>query len=121
MKPHVSTVLKTLLCVIGAWVLAPLSCDAQGTLTARSFIDLSDLSGALTDNSAVATVGGLASVPARLQCLKGVNPSGNSASITLNVQKASYGIYNPDTDSFDTVSMRSYNGCPTGPTISIKP
>jgi L-ascorbate oxidase len=61
------------------------------------------------------------SILARLQCLAGLNPLGNSASVTLTAKMGQYSIYNPDTNSFDNVSMRSYNGCPTGPTITIKP
>lgn len=97
------------------------SANAQTTSSLRSFSDLSDTTDAVADNTSVSTTGGLASILARLQCLAGLNPLGNSASVTLTVKKGAYGIYNPDTNSFDNVSMRSYNGCPTGPTITIKP
>src|SRR5258708_3755747 len=96
-------------------------CHAQSTLTERSFGDLSDTSDASRDNAAVAERGGLPSDLAPLHCFQALNPAGDSTAITLSVQKGSYGIYNPDTDSFDIVSLRSYNGCPFGPTISIKP
>jgi L-ascorbate oxidase len=95
--------------------------DAQSTTTLRSFSDLSDTVDATADNSSLATTDGLASILARLQCLAGLNPLGNSASVTLTAKMGQYSIYNPDTNSFDNVSMRSYNGCPSGPTITIKP
>ncbi|SDR50332.1 L-ascorbate oxidase [Paraburkholderia fungorum] len=94
---------------------------AQSTTTLRSFSDLSDTAAAVSDNSSTATTSGLASILARLQCLAGLNPLGNSASVTLTAKMGQYSIYNPDTNSFDNVLMRSYNGCPTGPTITIKP
>ncbi|MEX3984866.1 multicopper oxidase family protein [Paraburkholderia sp. EG287A] len=93
----------------------------QSTIALRSFPDLDDTADATTDNSSLSTTDGLASILARLQCLLPANPTGNSATVNLTVKKGSYGIYNPETNSFDTVSMRSYNGCPTGPTITIKP
>jgi L-ascorbate oxidase len=94
---------------------------AQSSATLRSFSDLGDSADATTDNSSVSTTDGLASIAARLQCLLPLNPLGNSATVNLTVKKGTYGIYNPETNLFDTVSMRSYNGCPTGPTITIKP
>jgi len=123
MKAHIGMVVRTGLAMLLTLVLVPTPGVAQSTtsLTARSFSDLSDDTDASTDNSAVSTAGSLSSILQRLQCLQGLNPSGNSGSVTLKVQKANYRLYNPSTDSFDTVSMRSYNGCPSGPTISIKP
>ncbi|GAB5096076.1 multicopper oxidase family protein [Caballeronia sp. HLA56] len=124
MKSLVRRFKSALPIVLLACAFAPAMSFAQSTsstLTTRSFDDLSDDSDTTADNTAVATPGGLASILARLQCLQGLNPSGNSASVTLSVQKGSYRIYNPSTNAFDTVSMRSYNGCPSGPTISIKP
>ena len=121
MKSHIRMVIRMVLAMLFAIALAPAVSVAQSTLTARSFDDLSDASDASTDNTAVSTPGSLLSILQRLQCLQGLNPSGNSSSITLKVQKGNYRIYNPSTDSFDNVMMRSYNGCPSGPTISIKP
>lgn len=95
--------------------------NAQSTASTRSFGDLDDSAAAATDNTSVSALNGLASVLQRLQCLSPLNPTGNSASVTLTVKKGTYGIYNPETNAFDNVSMRSYNGCPTGPTITIKP
>jgi L-ascorbate oxidase len=111
-----STVLATLLAL-----LAPTFAFAQANLNARSFTDLDDTSEASSDNSSVSTAGGLGSVLQRLSCAYGLNPGGNSASISLTAQMASYKIFNPSTNAYDQVSLRSYNGCPSGPTISIKP
>ncbi|MBW0449917.1 copper oxidase [bacterium M00.F.Ca.ET.228.01.1.1] len=94
---------------------------AQSSLDARSFDDLSDTPEASAENALSDASGGLGSKAERLQCLKGLNPSGNSGAVKLKVQMGTYRIYNPSTDAFDTVWMRSYNGCPTGPTISVKP
>ncbi|WP_244817736.1 multicopper oxidase family protein [Caballeronia sp. Lep1P3] len=121
MKNRIRMVVRAALAMLVALALAPALCVAQSTLTARSFDDLSDASDATADNTAVSTPGTLLSILQRLQCLSGLNPSGNSTSVTLKVQMGTYRIYNPSTDSFDNVSMRSYNGCPSGPTISIKP
>ncbi|WP_250455425.1 multicopper oxidase domain-containing protein [Caballeronia sp. ATUFL_M2_KS44] len=123
MKRPIRMVVSTGLVMLLALMLIPAPGVAQSTasLTARSFDDLSDASDASADNSAVATPGSLLSVLQRLQCVAGLNPSGNSASIMLKVQMGNYRIYNPSTDSFDSVTLRSYNGCPSGPTISIKP
>lgn len=101
--------------------LASMPSHAQTTLGDRSFSDLSDTSDATTENSISDTAGGLGSKAERQQCLSGLNPSGNNGAVKLKVQMGTYRIYNPSTDSFDTVWMRSYNGCPTGPTISVKP
>ncbi|MGI4985713.1 MAG: multicopper oxidase family protein [Janthinobacterium lividum] len=55
------------------------------------------------------------------RCAAGVNAGGTSTSLTLDAQYGSYKIYNPSTAAYDTVNLRGYNGCPTGPTISINP
>jgi L-ascorbate oxidase len=115
------TLCKRLTVVLFASMVLPALAHAQSTLSARSFTDLDDTSDASADNASVSTAGSLLSILQRLQCSFGLNPGGNSTSITLNVQKGSYRIYNPSTNAYDMVSMRSYNGCPTGPTISIKP
>ncbi|KND59555.1 putative multicopper oxidase [Candidatus Burkholderia verschuerenii] len=107
--------------VLFALLLLPAPGFAQANLNARSFTDLDDTSDASSDNSSVSTSGGLTSILQRLSCAYGLNPGGNSASISLSAQMASYRIFNPSTNAFDQVSMRSYNGCPSGPTISIKP
>ncbi|OLL28164.1 copper oxidase [Burkholderia sp. SRS-W-2-2016] len=109
----------TLIAVFSVSVAAT-AAHAQSTAATRSFGDLGDTSDALADNTAASATNGLASILQRLQCLLPLNPLGNSASVTLTVKKGVYGIYNPETNVYDTVSMRSYNGCPTGPTITIK-
>ncbi|HEX7936126.1 MAG TPA: multicopper oxidase domain-containing protein [Paraburkholderia sp.] len=121
MKKNIGMLMRKMLPALGVLALAPALAFAQTTLDARSFGDLSDTSGASAENSAVDTSGGLGSKAERLQCLNGLNPSGNSGAVKLKVQMGTYRIYNPSTDTFDTVWMRSYNGCPTGPTISVKP
>ncbi|VXB33219.1 L-ascorbate oxidase [Burkholderia sp. 8Y] len=102
-------------------VFVPALCSAQSTLNARSFTDVDDTADATAGNSAVSTAGSLVSILQRLQCASGLNPSGNSATVSLTAKMGSYKIFNPSTNVFDTVNMRSYNGCPSGPTISIKP
>jgi FtsP/CotA-like multicopper oxidase with cupredoxin domain len=92
---------------------------AQSNLRDRGFADLSDTAEALSDNAAE---GGFGRFGAQgLKCFKGLNATGNSSALTLSIGFARYQLYNPSTDSFDTVNMRSYNGCPFGPTISINP
>lgn len=94
---------------------------AQTTQSSQSFADLSDTTDAAADNASENTPGRLASVLTRLRCLTGYTIMRNTGSITLNVNMTTYKLYNPETSSYDTVNMRSYNGCPAGPTISIKP
>lgn len=57
------------------------------------------------------------------QCPRGIVPSisGNTVSVGLEVAYADYELYNPWTDSFDKVHLRSYNGCPTGPVVNVQP
>lgn len=57
------------------------------------------------------------------KCPRGVTPSrsGNTVSVGLEVAYADYALYNPWTDAFDPVHLRSYNGCPTGPVINVRP
>lgn len=57
------------------------------------------------------------------KCPRGLMPSrsGNTVSIGLEVAYADYELYNPWTDSFDKVHLRSYNGCPTGPVVNVEP
>ncbi len=112
--------LTLLLAAMLCSTLAPLTCQAQSAPAARSFVDLDDTSDAASDNAAASKAGGGASPAIQQQCLRGLNPTGNSASVMLKAQMGSYRIFNPDTNAFDTVNLRSYNGCPTGPTISVK-
>jgi L-ascorbate oxidase len=112
---------KTLISSCASLVLLPGLSHAQANLNARSFTDVDDTSDASSDNTAVSTANGLASIIQRLQCAAGLNALGNTASVSLTAQMATYQLYNPSTNAFDTVNMRSYNGCPVGPTISIKP
>lgn len=104
-----------------ALALGPALCIAQTNLSVRSFTDVDDTADATAGNSVVATTGSLSSILQRLQCAAGLNPLGNSATVPLTARMGNYKIYNPSTNQFDTVNMRSYNGCPSGPTISIKP
>lgn len=106
--------------LIFALAVMPGLCSAQANLNARSFTDVDDTADSTADNTVVSTSNGLASIIQRLQCAAGLNPSGNTASVSLTAQMATYQLYNPSTNAFDTVNMRSYNGCPVGPTISIK-
>ncbi|WP_329601729.1 multicopper oxidase family protein [Paraburkholderia antibiotica] len=94
---------------------------AQAVSAAQAFADLSATAEASADNTAENSTGGLASILARQRCLTGYTFDGSQASLGLNVNMTSYKLFNPDTNAFDTVSMRSYNGCPAGPTISVKP
>ncbi|MCY0386540.1 multicopper oxidase domain-containing protein [Robbsia sp. Bb-Pol-6] len=55
------------------------------------------------------------------RCASGDNPGGRSTSLLLDVQYGAYSLYNPATNAYDKVNLRSYNGCPMGPTVSINP
>jgi L-ascorbate oxidase len=121
MKTPLIQIARVFPALLFALVFAPALCFAQTTLTARSFTDVDDTADATGSNAAVSTPGSLLSILQRLQCSAGLNPLGNSASVSLTAKMGSYKIYNPSTNLFDTVNMRSYNGCPSGPTISIKP
>jgi len=76
---------------------------AQSSLDARSFDDLSDTPEASAENALSDASGGLGSKAERLQCLKGLNPSGNSGAVKLKVEMGTCRIYSPSTDAFDTV------------------
>ncbi|SAK82907.1 multicopper oxidase, type 3 [Caballeronia hypogeia] len=121
MKRNFRAIVRNASSTLCLFALAPALSYAQSTLSARSFGDLSDTSDAVTENGISSTAGGLGSKAERQQCLNGLNPSGNNGAVKLKVQMGTYRIYNPSTDTFDTVWMRSYNGCPTGPTISVRP
>ncbi|MGI4857695.1 MAG: multicopper oxidase family protein [Janthinobacterium lividum] len=87
----------------------------------QSFVDLSDRDAAVYENMWARHAGGPPPGFDTGRCAASVNPSGRSTSLTLDVQYGSYKIYNPSTGAYDTVSMRGYNGCPAGPTVSINP
>ncbi|OLL27979.1 copper oxidase [Burkholderia sp. SRS-W-2-2016] len=110
---------------VGALVVLGLSfshgASAQALSAAQDFADLSASAEALADNAAQNSTGGLASVFARQRCVSGYTFDGKQGALALTVGMTNYRLFNPDTNSFDTVSMRSYNGCPAGPTLSVKP
>ena len=75
----------------------------------RSFVDLGN------QNTASAALFN------RAGCGASVSPTGGATTLTLDVGFATYRLYNPSTDAYDTLSMRAYNGCPVGPTINVTP
>src|ERR1700758_5889672 len=89
-------------------VLLSGSTFAQSNLPDRGFADLSDTAEALSDNAAEGGSGRFG--VQGISCFKGVNVSGNSNQVTLSIGFSQYRLYNPSTDSFDTVNLRSYNG-----------
>ncbi|WP_345817185.1 multicopper oxidase domain-containing protein (plasmid) [Paraburkholderia sp. PREW-6R] len=105
------------------WFAALLACVAScGWLTAfaqpisgdtRSFVDLGNPKAAL----GVAE----ATLFARPDCGVSVFPVNGTTSVTLNVSYATYRLYNPSTDAYDTLNMRAYNGCPLGTTVNVTP
>jgi FtsP/CotA-like multicopper oxidase with cupredoxin domain len=78
----------------------------------RSFVDLGTASSAS---------GNAAALFSRAGCGASLFPANGTTSVTLDVGFASYRLYNPSTDAYDTLSMRGYNGCPVGPTINVTP
>jgi L-ascorbate oxidase len=105
--------------VISAMIIVLLSGSAfaQSNLFDRGFADLIDTTESLSDNAAA---GGSRQFGMQgLSYFKGVNATGNSNDASLSGGVSRYLLYNPSTDSFDTVYMRSYNGCLVGPSISI--
>ncbi len=46
---------------------------------------------------------------------------GNIVHVNLDIVRAHFAIFNPATGVNDPVELRSYGGCPTGPTIEVDP
>lgn len=86
---------------------APAPAQAHNIPAGRWFRDMPDIQSARPDQ----------------KCPRGVVPSrsGNTVSVGLEVAYADYELYNPWTDNFDKVHLRSYNGCPTGPVVNVEP
>jgi FtsP/CotA-like multicopper oxidase with cupredoxin domain len=86
---------------------APLGAAAQSIPQGRFFREVPDINHA---------------DPGR-DCPRGVRSqrSGREVTVQLNVSYADYSLYNPNTDRYDAVHLRSYNGCPTGPVINLEP
>jgi len=57
------------------------------------------------------------------ECASGIAPlrQGNGMSVRLNVGYSEQKIYNPNTDRFDRVKLRTYNGCSQGPVVNVRP
>ena len=88
----------------------------------RSFVDL-DQDAQSTGFSTFARTNAAAKTPALEQpgCRLPLYASGLGAPVSLDVGFATYRIFNPSTNAFDTVSVRAYNGCPTGPLVNVVP
>jgi FtsP/CotA-like multicopper oxidase with cupredoxin domain len=50
-----------------------------------------------------------------------VTTDGNIVHVTLDIVRAHFTMFNPDTGIDDPVELRSYGGCVTGPTIEVDP
>lgn len=50
-----------------------------------------------------------------------VSTDGNIVHVNLNIVRAHFTMFNPATGIDDPVVMRSYGGCPTGPTVEVDP
>lgn len=106
------------------WLFVFLSVLLSGNVAQaaeRSFVDVSDLATAITDNLHARLADRSANGFDSARCAPSANPTGKATSLTLDVEFGAYSIYNPSTSHFDHVNLRTYNGCPMGPTVSINP
>ncbi|RZU43702.1 multicopper oxidase family protein [Edaphobacter modestus] len=50
-----------------------------------------------------------------------ITTDGNVVSVKLDVVRTNFTMFNPATNVDDKVELRSYGGCPSGPTIEVEP
>lgn len=50
-----------------------------------------------------------------------ISTDGNIVHVNLDIVRAHFSMFNPATGLNDPVELRSYGGCPTGPTIEVDP